>query len=183
MIYFILFLEFFKTGLFSIGGGLATVPFLAELGEKYGWYTTEKLADMIAVAESTPGPIGINVATYAGYNAAGVLGAIIATLSLVLPSVIVIGIIAKCLQKFKESFVVESAFYGLRSATVGLIAAAIFGIVLMSLFDGAVPGIDTLNITAVALLAACIAITAIFKKLHPIAIVAIGAVAGVVLKL
>ena len=109
--------------------------------------------------------------------------AIIATLSLVLPSVIVIGLIVKCLEKFKSSFVVESAFYGLRSATVGLIAAAIFGILLMSLFGGATPGFKTLDITATALFAVCIAITAIFKKLHPIVIVAVGAVAGVVFKL
>ena len=183
MIYLYLFLEFFKTGLFSIGGGLATVPFLSEIGPRYGWFSVENLADMIAVGESTPGPIGINVATYAGYNAAGILGAIIATLSLVLPSVIVMCIIVKFLDKFKTSFAVESAFYGLRSATVGLISAAIFGILLMSLFNGVTPGIKTLDIAATALFAVCIVITALFKRLHPIVIIALGAVAGIVLKL
>lgn len=183
MTYFILFLEFFKTGLFSIGGGLATVPFLREIGEKYGWFSPENLADMIAVAESTPGPIGVNVATYAGYNAGGVPGAIVATLSLVLPSVIVIGIVFKCLDKFKNSFAVESALYGLRSSTVGLISSAIFGILIMALFNGATPAINTLNISAVALFVVSIVITAVFKKLHPIAVIAIGAVAGIILKL
>ena len=183
MTYLILFLEFFKTGLFSIGGGLATIPFLREIGEKYGWFSPENLADMIAVAESTPGPIGVNVATYAGYNAGGILGAIIATLSLVLPSVIVIGIVVKCLDKFKNSFAVESAMYGLRSATVGLISAAIFSVLLLSLFNGAIPGFKTLNIAATALFAVCIAMTALLKKIHPIVIIAFGTAAGIVLKL
>ena len=183
MIYLILFLEFFKTGLFSIGGGLATVPFLREIGETYGWFSPENLADMIAVAESSPGPIGVNVATYAGYNAGGVLGAVIATLSLVLPSVIVIGIVFKCLDKFKNSFVVDSALYGLRSSTVGLISAAIFGILIMALFNGSTPGINTLNISASVLFVASIVITAVFKKLHPIVIILFGAVMGIVLKL
>lgn len=183
MIYLILFLEFFKTGLFSIGGGLATIPFLGEIGEKYGWYSAENLADMIAVAESTPGPIGVNVATYAGYNAGGILGAVIATFALVLPSVIVIGIVAKCLDKFKNSFAVESAMYGLRSATIGLISAAIFSVLLLSLFNGATPGIKTLDIAAVVLFAVSIAITALLKKVHPIVIIAFGAVAGIILKL
>lgn len=182
MTYLILFLEFFKTGLFSIGGGLATIPFLREIGERYGWFTAENLADMIAVAESTPGPIGVNVATYAGYNSAGVLGALLATFSLVIPSVIVIGIVAKCLDKFKTSFVVESAFYGLRSATVGLIAAAIFSVLMMSLFNG-VPGVETLNIASMILLVVCVVVSALFKKLNPIVIIAFGAVAGIILKL
>lgn len=183
MIYLILCLEFFKTGLFSIGGGLATIPFLRELGEKYGWFSAENLADMIAVAESTPGPIGVNVATYAGYNAGGILGAVLATLSLVLPSVIVIGIVFKCLDKFKNSFVVESAMYGLRSATVGLISAAIFSVLLLSLFNGATPQFNTLNIAATALFAVSIVMTALLKKVHPIVIILFGAVAGIVLKL
>ncbi len=183
MIYLLLFLEFFKTGLFSIGGGLATIPFLREIGEKHGWFTTENLADMIAVGESTPGPIGVNVATYAGYNAAGISGAILATLSLVLPSVIIICIVAKCLVKFKNNFVVESAMYGLRSSTVGLISAAIFGILVMSLFGGASPALNTLDISAVILFAVSIVITAVFKKLHPIAVIALGAAAGIILKL
>ena len=103
MIYLQLFYEFFKTGLFAVGGGLATIPFLSAMTDKYTWFTKAQLADMIAVAESTPGPIGVNTATFAGYNAAGIPGAIIATLSLVLPSYIIILAISKALQKFRDN--------------------------------------------------------------------------------
>ena len=115
-IYILLFLEFFKTGLFSIGGGLATLPFLYDIADKYPWFDRAVLADMIAVSESTPGPIGINMATYVGYETGGILGGILATVALVLPSVIIIIIIAKFLNKFNENKIVKSAFYGLRPA-------------------------------------------------------------------
>ena len=111
MIYFLLFIEFFKIGLFSVGGGLATIPFLYDLANKYTWFDHNMLTDMIAVAESTPGPIGVNMATFAGFHSAGILGGIIATLGLILPSIIVIIIIANFLNKFKESKAVDSAFY------------------------------------------------------------------------
>lgn len=110
MIYLQLFYEFFKTGLFAVGGGLATIPFLSAMTDKYTWFTKAQLADMIAVAESTPGPIGVNTATFAGYNAAGIPGAIIATLSLVLPSYIIILAISKALQKFRDNKYVNDAF-------------------------------------------------------------------------
>ena len=98
MVFLLLFLEFFKTGLFAIGGGMATLPFLNELANKYPWFTVDDLSDMIAVSESTPGPIGVNMATYAGYTTGfnelgvlgGILGAFVATLGLVTPSVIII---------------------------------------------------------------------------------------------
>ena len=121
MIYLQLFYEFFKTGLFAVGGGLATIPFLSAMTDKYTWFTKAQLADMIAVAESTPGPIGVNTATFAGYNAAGIPGAIIATLSLVLPSYIIILAISKALQKFRDNKYVNDAFTGLRPAATGLI--------------------------------------------------------------
>ena len=103
MTYVILFFEFFKIGLFAVGGGLATLPFLYELAGKYTWFDEAMLGNMIAVSQSTPGPIGINMATYAGFNAAGILGGILATVGLVTPSVIIIIIVAHVLNKFKES--------------------------------------------------------------------------------
>ena len=108
-IYFTLFWEFFKTGLFAIGGGMATLPFLSSMAERFPWLTQEQLANMIAVSESTPGPLGINCATYAGYNAAGVPGAIIASVSEVLPSYIIILIISKMLRRFSQSKYVSFA--------------------------------------------------------------------------
>ena len=118
MIYLRLFLEFCKVGLFSVGGGLATIPFLTDLGERTGWFTSGQLADMIAISESTPGPMGVNMATYVGFTSGGPLGGVIATLGLVFPSVIIILIISKFLQKFRQSKVVDGVFYGLRAASV-----------------------------------------------------------------
>ena len=129
MIYLILFLEFFKVGLFTIGGGLASLPFLYELAEKYTWITKPMIADMIAISQSTPGPIGINMATYVGFKSGGILGGIIATFATVLPSFITIIIIANFLNKFKNSKLVDSAFKGLRPTVTGLIAVAWFEII------------------------------------------------------
>ena len=94
MIYLQLFWEFFKAGLFSVGGGLATLPFLYDISDRLGWFTHAQIADMLAISESTPGPIGVNMATYAGFTSAGIPGGVVATLGLVTPSVIVILIIA-----------------------------------------------------------------------------------------
>ncbi|MCC8162206.1 MAG: chromate transporter [Lachnospiraceae bacterium] len=128
-----LYYEFFKAGLFAIGGGLATLPFLQEISQKTGWFSTHDLTDLIAISESTPGAIGVNAATYAGFHASGVIGGIVATLGLVTPSIIVIILISKVLQKFKSSAIVQNAFYGLRPASTGLIAAAGFSVVLATL--------------------------------------------------
>ncbi len=133
MIYIRLFYEFFKAGLFAIGGGLATLPFLQEIGQKTGWFSAHDLTDLIAISESTPGAIGINAATYAGYHASGVFGGVVATLGLVAPSIIVIILVSKVLNKFKESRLVQDVFYGLRPASTGLIAAAGFSVVLATL--------------------------------------------------
>ena len=119
-----LMFEFFKTGLFAVGGGLATLPFLYEISDKTGWFTHSDIADMIAISESTPGAIGINMSTYAGFKTAGLPGGILATLSLAAPSVIIILIIAKFLNKFRDNPNVEGAFYGLRPASIAMITAA-----------------------------------------------------------
>ena len=113
--------EFFKTGLFAIGGGLATLPFLYEISDRYGWFSHADIADMIAISESTPGAIGINMSTYAGYTTGGIMGGILASLSLAAPSVIIILIVARFLEKFRDSRYVNRAFYGLRPASIAMI--------------------------------------------------------------
>ncbi len=188
MIFLTLFLEFMKVGLFSIGGGMATIPFLMELAESYPWFTPEQLTDMIAVAESTPGPIGVNMATYAGFNAGGILGGILATLSLVLPSVVIICIISKFMQKFRSSRLVNDAFYGLRPASAAMIAGAMSQVLIMSLFhtelfSAGVPWYETVNIGGIILFGVILAGAILFKKLHPIFFILFGAAAGIVFQL
>ena len=113
-VYLRLYWEFFKTGLFAVGGGMATLPFLQNIGETTGWYTYGDLMNMLAVSESTPGPIGINMATYVGFTVGGVPGAIIATLGEVTPSIVVILIVAAILRSFRDNVYVDWAFYGCR---------------------------------------------------------------------
>lgn len=182
----LLCLEFFKTGLLSIGGGLATLPFLYQMADRYPWFTRSQLSDMIAVSESTPGPMGVNMATYAGYTTAGIPGAILATFSLILPSILVILIVARFLQRFQDSVIVKRVLAGLRPASVGLIAAAGWGILKIALLEqpadtGAFIAVDYRS------LGLCVALAVAYhflgKKLHPICFIALGAVAGLVLSL
>ena len=124
MIYLSLFWEFLKIGLFAVGGGMATLPFLRELSVRTGWFSQDLITDMNAISDSTPGPIGINMATYVGCNIAGLFGGFIATMGELLPSVIIVIIISKSLERFRNAKAVGDAFYGLRPAVTGLIAAA-----------------------------------------------------------
>ena len=133
MIYILLFWEFFKIGLFAVGGGLVTIPFLFDLAQQYPWFTTQELTDMIAVSQSTPGPMGINMATYAGYKAAGICGGIIATLSEVLPAMIVIYFIAKILAKWAENKYITCILADMRPAVMALILFAGLDIAKISL--------------------------------------------------
>ena len=185
-----LFWEFFKTGLFSVGGGLATLPFIYDISDKTGWFTHGQIADMIAVAESTPGPIGINMATYVGFTTAGVPGAICATLGIIVPPITIILIIAKFLQRFRESTLVDQAFYGLRPASAALIAAAGVSVVKIALlnldaFAKSHAALDLFQWKALALAAVIWVLTNVVKqtkKLHPLAFIALSAVAGIVFK-
>lgn len=179
-----LFWEFFKTGLFSVGGGLATIPFLYEMMEKYHWFTQADLLNMIAISESTPGPIGINMATYVGFHTTGnnILGGILTTFALVLPSVIIICIIAKMLKKYRDNEIVNDAFYGLRPATCALICSAAMGVLGSILFPSGIAFGSTFWIHLVLILIVG-AIAFKFKKLHPIAIICLCAVMGIVLSL
>lgn len=183
-----LFYEFFKTGLFAVGGGLATLPFLYAIGAKTGWFTSIDVADMVAISESTPGPMGINMATYVGFTSFGVLGAIIGPLALVLPSLIVIVLVSRILDKFKESQVVKDVFYGLRPASTGLIIAAGIGVARIALLyeDVFAQTKDVLSLFnwKGILLAAGIYILTNNKKVkpHPILVIVIAAVVGIVFK-
>lgn len=124
MTYVLLFFEFCKIGLFAVGGGLVTVPFLFDLADQYDWFSKAELADMIAVSESTPGPVGINMASFAGFNAGGVWGAIIATFGLVLPSLIIMIIVAKMMNKYSCNIRVQNVLEGIRPAVLALILFA-----------------------------------------------------------
>ena len=188
MIYLRLFFEFFKTGLFAVGGGMATLPFLYDISARTGWFTHEMLADMIAVSESTPGPIGVNMATYVGYVTAGIPGAVTATLGLVTPSVIIILLIARALKAFRENPLVDAGFYGLRPCSVGLIAAAGLLVVKLALFNPALYAesgklLDLFNWKAILLAAVLLVCTRYVKKLkglHPIVFILASAVVGIV---
>ncbi len=184
MILLRLFWEFFKTGLFSVGGGLATLPFIYNISDKTGWFTHQQIADMIAVAESTPGPIGINMATYVGFTTAGVIGSLVATLGIITPDIVIILIIAMFLKKFRESRIVESAFYGLRPASAALIAAAGWGVVKISLLDlSAQQLLGIFQWKALVLAVVVWLLSNVVKQTkgwHPLAFIAISALAGIV---
>lgn len=187
MIYWNLFWEFFKTGLFAIGGGLATLPFLSKIGSTYGWFTQEELANMLAVSESTPGPIGVNMATYVGNIVAGVFGGILTTFSLVLPSYLVIYIVCKIMEKFRDNRYVQGAMTTLRPASVGMVAAAVLDVVVSVLFhQEALQALQWANMVAVPSLILFLVLAAFyykFNKIHPVVLLALGAVAGILLKL
>ena len=197
MTLFTLCYEFFKTGLLAVGGGLATLPFLSEMSNKYpDWFTHAELADMIAVSESTPGPIGVNMATYVGFRVMGdygfgcsILGAVLATVSLVLPSLIIILIIAKMMNKYMSNKYVQWAFGGLRPAVTGLIAAAGWSVIELALLDLTDFSImrfwEAINIPAVIIFAVVLFLAQFkkTKKLHPIVFIGVCAVLGIVLKL
>ena len=179
-----LVLEFAKTGLFSVGGGLATLPFLYEMSDNTGWFSHADIADMIAVSESTPGAIGINMATYAGYKTAGILGGVAATVGLATPSIIVILIIARFLHKFRDNPLVEGAFYGLRPASIAMITAAGLNVAKVALVNldayALSSSIGDLFIWKALILAVLIFIGQKKLKWHPVVFIAISAVIGII---
>ncbi len=187
MILLRLYFEFFKTGLFAVGGGLATLPFLYDMGIRTGWFTSGDVADMIAVSESTPGPMGVNMATYVGYSTAGIPGSILAVLGLITPSIIIILIVAMILKQFKESDLVQRVFYGLRPASTALIAAAGIGVAKISLlkleiFQESRKFLDLLNWKCILL---AVVVWFVFKKLKvsPIWFIFASAAAGIIFQL
>lgn len=181
--------EFFKTGLFTVGGGLATLPFLLDIADRYPtWYTRQMVLDMIAISESTPGPLGVNMATFVGYNIMGIPGAVVATFALVTPTLIIASLAARFLAKFNTNKHVQSALIGLRAAGMGMIASAgisVFSLSVLNLpaYEGSGNLLDLVNITALAIFAVFVAAMFKFKKVHPIVFMGVAAVIGIALKL
>lgn len=187
MIYLSLFFEFFKIGLFAIGGGMAAIPFLRHLAETSGWYSIAFITDMVAISESTPGPIGINMATYAGYHVAGIFGGIIATMGMVLPSIIIVTIVAGYMEKFSHSQTLQQAFYGLRPAVTGLIAVACFDIIRLAVFHferwtDFSQLLEVVDFSKLIYFGIIFYMIKRFKK-HPITYIAISAIVGVLLNM
>lgn len=185
MIFLQLFYEFFKTGLFAVGGGLATLPFLEDISQRTGWFTSAQLADMLAISESTPGPIGVNMATYVGFETAGILGALCATVGLVMPSVIIIVLVSKVLAKFRTNTYVEAAFYGLRPASVAMVASAGIGVAMTTLLNLTASGFGVLRWRELVLAVVILVLTNFVpkvKKFHPIVFIALAAAVGIIFK-
>ena len=182
-------------GLFSVGGGLATLPFLTSMGETTGWFDSMDISNMVAISESTPGPIGINMATYIGYQIGsqvspglGIVGSIIASLGEVTPAIVIIMIVSRMLMKFRDSKYVEYVFYGLRAASVGLIAAAWLGVAKIAFYSSEVMAesgnfLMAIDYKSIILSALIFFLATKFKKLHPIALIVLSAVVGIVFRM
>ena len=180
-VYLLLFLEFFKMGALTFGGGYAMIPFIEETVLRHGWMTTTELVDFIAISESTPGAFAVNISTYIGSEVGGILGAIVATLGLVLPPFLIILLIAKVYAKIKENTIVQGAMLGLKATVVGLIAATVLRVGReIFFFEGINLAVlrsanfyVSLGIFAVALF------LLLYKKLNPILIIVLSAAAGI----
>lgn len=178
MILLQLFFEFFKIGLFAIGGGLVTIPFLYDLAEKTSWFSSNILVDMIAISESTPGPIGINMATYVGYYTNGIIGGIIATLSIILPSLIIIITISKTLEKVKDNPTIKNLFYGIRPVALALILTAALDIIFNNILNFSN---DIITIIKSVVLFIVILFSIRKIKIHPVWFILISAIIGILI--
>lgn len=172
MIFLQLFWNFFNIGVFSFGGGYATLPFLYHISEAYNWYTFDELSNMIAISSITPGPIGINMATFAGFKTAGLLGSLIATSSIVLPSFFFVILISKALRKFRENIYVKSVIYVLKPLGCGLLAAVGVNMFINDFLT------DNINLFNTAFLAVLILIS-LHKKLNPLFYLGVAAIYGI----
>ena len=179
-IYLDLFLTFFKIGAFTFGGGYAMLPLIQQEVIDHGWLEKEAVINFVAVSESTPGPFAINMATYIGSEMGGFFGAVCATLGVVLPSFIIILIVAKCFEAFRKNRIVAGCMSGLKPAVIGLIGAAVFSIAQTVLFPAglAVEVFSTLSFWISAAICAMMAVLA-FRKAHPILIICLSAVVGI----
>lgn len=187
MIYFSLFFQFFKIGLFAFGGAYATIPFLYDLSNRFGWFSHEDIVNMLAISQSLPGPIGINMATFAGFHVAGFLGGTIASLGIITPSLILVGIVFGFLTKFSENPIVKAVLWGLRPAASAMIAYALVVIMKAALFN--LPKFhstgnifDIFKINAFIILAILLGLNKKFN-LHPSLNVAIAGILGFLIQL
>ena len=179
MILLTLFFTFFKIGLFTFGGGYAMLPLIQEEVLNHGWLSMEELVNFVAVSESTPGPFAINIATYVGTETGGLLGAFFATLGVVVPSFVVILIVARFYEKFKESTTVKRCMFGLKAAVIGLIASAAISMGKTVFIPDGISGIDLKGLIISAVVFLTMTVLA-FKKTHPIIIVVLSATAGLI---
>ena len=183
----ILYLEFFRIGLFAVGGGLATIPFLKELIGRHDWFTLPELINMIGISESTPGPLGVNMATYVGTTTAGILGSVVAVLGLITPSIIIIIIIAKCIEKFKNSQLVQSLFTVLRPAVIGFVLCAVLDIFILCFFNVSIYELshNLFDLFSFVNILIYLIMLVGYKhfNIHPIVLIIISAVVGIVFKL
>ena len=169
-LFILLFLQFFHIGIFSFGGGYATLPFLYDIAEKYNWYTSTDLTNMLAISSITPGPVGINVATFAGYSTAGIVGAFIATISIIMPSLIIVSIVYKILDKFETNLYVKGAISSLKPAGCALLSAVGVNLLFSS------------NLQLLGVLALLIFIgVSYFKKFDPLIYLGVSALYGLLL--
>lgn len=176
--------EFFKAGLFAIGGGLMALPFFYDMAGRYDWFTEQDVADMIAISEATPGPFGINMATFAGFKAYGIVGSLLGVFFMILPCFVIIIIVSKFLEKFSENKWVKSAFKGLRPCVCALMVNAWLSIAKVSLvyFDALKAG-DFMGFILPVNIGIFILIfvgTRIFKKASPVVWLIAGAVLGLI---
>ncbi len=185
MIYLLLFVEFFQIGLFAVGGGLATIPFLYDLAAKYPWFTHSEVVDMIAISESTPGAIGLNMATYVGFTTAGPLGSIVSTVSIIIPEVIIVLAVSRMLTRFYTNRFVAAAFYSVRPAVTALIAVACLEVLKVSVLNGDafLPALDIFQLIngKAAVLFAVVLLLVLKLKKHPVYYIAGCALIGVFL--
>lgn len=182
-IFLLLFLEFFKMGALTFGGGYAMIPFIEETVLRHGWMTTSELVDFIAVSESTPGAFAVNISTYIGSEVGGIIGALLATLGLVLPPFLIIILIAKVYERIRENRLVQGAMMGLKATVVGLIAATVLSVGQEIFFsEGINPAVFRSANFYVSLIIFAVALfLLLYKKLNPILIIAGSAVVGIVL--
>jgi len=182
IIFFHLFLEFFKIGLLAIGGGYAALPFLYRLSEQYHWFSAKELTDMIAISNVTPGPVGINIATYAGFKTAGVLGSIVATTAIILPAFVIILIIANFLDKYKQNAIIQSIFSGLKPAACALLAEICVKLFSETIING--EKIVTNNVDYKSLIIfVLLLLISIKTKKNPILLILYGAIAGIIINM
>ena len=184
MLYFQLFINFFMADLFAVGGGLAILPFLYKISDRTGWFTYQDLMNILAVSESTPGAIGANMSTYVGFMTASLPGAVCATLGLVTPSILVILIVARILERFRDSRYVQYAFRGLKPASMGLITAAGFSVATIVFVHPDLIGSGTwgeiLELKALVLGIVLFLLMRKFQKIHPAAFIGVSAAAGII---